>query len=141
MAKRYRFAVVQQSKQLGRVVDTICAVGGIVLDGETRERLLEASRLATLGRLLPSVVHQLSTPIAAIALRVEGLERTVASPETPASREKAQRYLLAMGEETQRCRDLLSALRDFSRGGGGSSRPSTSRPCVVARRHSSGTRP
>ncbi len=94
-------------------------MGGIVLDGETRERLLEASRLATLGRLLPSVVHQLSTPIAAIALRVEGLERTVASPETPASREKAQRYLLAMGEETQRCRDLLSALRDFSRGGGG----------------------
>jgi two-component system NtrC family sensor kinase len=93
-------------------------VGGIALDSETRERLVEAARLATLGRLLPSVIHQLSTPLAAIALRVEGLERSAAAPETPASREKAQRYLLAMGEETQRCRELLSALREFAAGGG-----------------------
>ncbi len=77
---------------------------------------MEAARLATLGRLLPSLIHQLSTPLAAIALRVEGMGRAVASPETPASHEKVQRYLLAMGEETQRCRDLLSALRDFTGG-------------------------
>ncbi len=92
-------------------------MGGIALDGETRERLVEAARLATLGRLLPSVIHQLSTPLAAIALRVESLERAVAAPETPASREKAQRYLLAMGEETERCRELMSALREFAAGG------------------------
>ena len=90
----------------------------MALDSETRERLVEAARLATLGRLLPSVIHQLSTPLAAIALRVEGLQRSVAGPEAPASREKTQRYLLAMGEETARCRELLSTLRAFAAGGG-----------------------
>ncbi len=95
-----------------------CAtVAEMPLDARNLERLLEASRLATMGRLLPSLMHQLSTPLAAIALRVEGLERAFAAPDAPASREKAERYLRAMGEETQRCRDLLAAVRDFTSAG------------------------
>jgi signal transduction histidine kinase len=41
-------------------------------DGD-RERLVEAARLAGIGRLVPSVAHQLSTPLAAISLRAESL--------------------------------------------------------------------
>jgi two-component system NtrC family sensor kinase len=90
------------------------AVPEFSLDARNLERLLEASRLATLGRLLPSLLHQLSTPLAAVALRIEGLERALAAPEATAGREKTERYLRAMGEETRRCRDLLAAVRDFT---------------------------
>lgn len=83
------------------------------LDDETRERLIEASRLATVGRLVASVVHQMSTPLAAIALRAESLEQLAAEPGRPAAPDKTARYLRAIGEETSRCRQLLSALREF----------------------------
>jgi signal transduction histidine kinase len=82
---------------------------------ETRQRLLEAARLANLGRIVPSVAHDLSTPLAAIALRAESLEATLAAPPTPASAEKLARYLKAIGEETRRCKLLLAALQDFAR--------------------------
>jgi signal transduction histidine kinase len=91
-------------------------VDEIGLDAE-REWLLETSRLATMGRLLPSLIHQLSTPLAAIALRVEGLERALGPAARPSPPDKTERYLRAMGEETQRCRDLLAALREFTSGG------------------------
>ncbi len=95
--------------------DTITTVGDAA-EAALREWLLEASRLATMGRLLPSVIHQLSTPLAAIALRVEGLERSLSGAGRPAAPDKTERYLRAMGEETQRCRDLLTALREFASG-------------------------
>ena len=45
-----------------------------LLDAAVRERLVEAARLAAVGRLMPSLAHQLATPLAAIALRAESLE-------------------------------------------------------------------
>jgi two-component system, NtrC family, sensor histidine kinase HydH len=84
------------------------------LSGERCERLVEASRLATLGRLLPSLLHQLSTPLATVSLRAEGLERASAGagPEDPA---KTKRHLAAIVTEAARCRDLLSLAREFAR--------------------------
>lgn len=82
-------------------------------DVELRERLLEAARLSTVGRLLPSVAHEMSTPLAAIALRAESLEH-ILDPERPGSAEKTRRYLQAIGDETRRVRDLLAALREFA---------------------------
>jgi hypothetical protein len=81
------------------------------------ERLMEAARLATLGRLVRSFVHGLSTPLAAIALRAESLERLMAAGETAstaAGADKASRYLRAMADECQRCRDLLATVREFA---------------------------
>jgi signal transduction histidine kinase len=92
-------------------------VGDVVAERRTQEWLLDASRLATMGRLVPSLIHQLSTPLAAIALRVEGLERSLAPAARPSATDKTERYLRAMGEEAQRCRDLLAALREFASGG------------------------
>jgi signal transduction histidine kinase len=83
------------------------------LADETRERLIEASRLATVGRLVASVVHQMSTPLAAIALRAESLQQPAAEPGRSVAPDKTARYLRAIGEETSRCRQLLSALRAF----------------------------
>jgi len=82
---------------------------------ETRERLLEAARLANVGRIVPSVAHEMSTPLAAIALRAESLEGALGDPQRPAPAEKLTRYLQAIGEETQRCKLLLSTLQEFAR--------------------------
>jgi len=65
------------------------------------------------GRLLPSVAHEMSTPLAAIALRAESLEHAL-DPERSSSTEKTRRYLQAIGDETRRVRDLLAALREFA---------------------------
>jgi len=82
---------------------------------EARERLLEAARLANVGRIVPSLAHEMSTPLAAIALRAESLEGALADPERPAPVEKLARYLRVIGEETQRCKLLLSTLQEFAR--------------------------
>jgi signal transduction histidine kinase len=85
----------------------------IPLDADVRERLIEASRLATVGRLVASFAHQMSSPLAAIALRAESLELTLAEPPASARHGKAERYAHAIGEEAARCRRLLAALREF----------------------------
>lgn len=83
------------------------------IDPDTLERLVEASRLATVGRLVASFAHQMSTPLAAIALRAESLEQPAGEADRPAVAEKAARYVHAIGEEAARCRRLLAALREF----------------------------
>jgi signal transduction histidine kinase len=87
--------------------------GRIPLDPDSRERLVEASRLATVGRLVASFAHQMSTPLAAIALRAESLEESALEPDRPAAPGKTTRYVHAIGEEAGRCRRLLAALREF----------------------------
>lgn len=89
-------------------------MGLSALDPELRERLVEAARLSTLGRLVPSVVHQISTPLAAIALRAESLEAGAADPGRGVEPEKLLRYLRAMGDESRRCKEMLAALREFA---------------------------
>jgi signal transduction histidine kinase len=83
------------------------------LDPDVRERLIEAARLATVGRLVASFVHQISTPLAAISLRAESLEHSASEASQPAAAGKALRYVRAIGEEASRCRELLAALREF----------------------------
>jgi signal transduction histidine kinase len=85
----------------------------IPFDSDIRERLIEAARLATVGRLVASFVHQISTPLAAISLRAESLEQSGLGAVQPAAPDKARRYLQAIGEEASRCRQLLGALREF----------------------------
>jgi two-component system NtrC family sensor kinase len=86
----------------------------VVAVDEASARLLEAARLASVGQVVPSVAHQLSTPLAAISLRAESLEQSLADRGGP-SPEKLQRYLKAIGEETERCKAILQALREFAR--------------------------
>ena len=83
-----------------------------LLDAAVRERLVEAARLAAVGRLLPSLAHQLSTPLASIALRAESLGK---APEAAAPAARAERYLQAIVTDTERCKELLGVMRDFAR--------------------------
>ena len=77
------------------------------------QHLIETSRLALLGRVLPSVLHQMSTPLGAVALRAESLAQADES-SAPVDAAKRQRYLKAILDETRRCQELLAALREFA---------------------------
>lgn len=66
--------------------------------------------------MVPSFTHQLATPLASIALRAESLEH--AGDERAglgASADRLQRYLGAILQETQKCKELLSTLQQFAR--------------------------
>jgi len=82
---------------------------------EESARLLEAARLASVGRLVPAVAHQLATPLASIALRAESLEGDLQGSGGAIPRDKLERYLRAISAETVRCKELLAALRIFAR--------------------------
>jgi len=82
---------------------------------EARQRLVEAARLTGVARVVPTVAHQLSTPLAAIALRAESLERTVGELGEGAVVDKLRRHLSAIQEETFRCKELLATLQGFAR--------------------------
>ena len=82
---------------------------------EARQRLVEAARLTAVARVVPTVAHQLSTPLAAIALRAESLERTVQDLGEHQAAAKLRRHLQSIQEETFRCKELLGTLQDFAR--------------------------
>jgi signal transduction histidine kinase len=86
-----------------------------------RERLVEAARLAAVGRLLPSLAHQLSTPLASIALRAESLGKEADAAGAPPGR--AARYLQAILDDTGRCKELLGVMREFARPPAGAREP------------------
>lgn len=93
------------------------------LDEETRERLIEAARLATAGRLVASVTHLINTPLAAITLRAEALESLAGGSEGAPSDPKTLRYLRAIGDEARRCQEVVRALRSFGGPLGSSAEP------------------
>jgi signal transduction histidine kinase len=82
---------------------------------DPRARLLEAARLAGVGRLVPAVAHQLATPLASIALRAESLESDLDGSGGAVPRDKLERYIRAISAETLRCKELLANLRVFAR--------------------------
>lgn len=84
---------------------------------EQQERLLQAARLADVGQLAAGVAHEINTPLAAMALRAEGLLRSAcdeALQAQPAFR-NFPRYLQAIDEEIFRCKKIISGLLEFSR--------------------------
>ena len=85
-----------------------------LLDAVARERLIEAARLAAVGRLIPSLAHQLATPLAAIALRAESLQGSCRGAQA-GSEARLDRYLGAIATETGTCNELLGLIRDFAR--------------------------
>jgi C4-dicarboxylate-specific signal transduction histidine kinase len=85
------------------------------LDDGDRERLVEAARLTAIGRLVGSVAHRLSTPLAAISLRAESLGRAVEGLGESDLLAKVRRHSSAIQDEAFRCKELLSTLQLFAR--------------------------
>jgi signal transduction histidine kinase len=84
---------------------------------EHQERLLQASRLADVGQLAAGVAHEINTPLASIALRVEALLRSARDEGLLVQPAFANfpRYLQTIDDEIFRCKKIITALLEFSR--------------------------
>ncbi len=78
--------------------------------------LRQAVRLADVGLLAAGVAHEISTPLASIALRAESLLRQAEDPRLLALEpfRNFQRYLRTILDESFRCKRIIGALLEFS---------------------------
>jgi len=81
-----------------------------------RERLAQAERLASLGRLAATVAHEINNPVAGIMNLSRLLQRIVTDRGVPPDRiEDVQRFLARITAETARVGRIVSDLLIFSR--------------------------
>jgi two-component system NtrC family sensor kinase len=83
---------------------------------ETHAKLLHQDKMASLGKLSASVVHEINNPIAGI-LNLILLMKRILSEESPDGRgqESFDRYLTLMEAETRRISRIVANLLTFSR--------------------------
>ncbi len=83
---------------------------------ETHQQLLHQDKMASLGKLAASVVHEVNNPIAGILNLIMLIKRINSEGEpTPAEREQFVQYLNLMETETRRISRIVSNLLAFSR--------------------------
>ncbi len=83
---------------------------------ETHEKLLHQDKMASLGKLSASVVHEINNPIAGILNLTVLLKRILEEGEiNPEELERFKQYLDLMNKETRRISRIVSNLLAFSR--------------------------
>jgi C4-dicarboxylate-specific signal transduction histidine kinase len=80
----------------------------------SERRRAHSEKLATLGQLAASVVHEINNPVAFIHSNLDYLEQEVLS-ETPASREELAEVFRETRVGVERVRQIVADLRGFSR--------------------------
>jgi len=80
----------------------------------SERRRTHSEKLATLGQLAASVVHEINNPVAFIGANLDYLEQEVLS-ETPPSREQLAEVLRETRVGVERVRQIVADLRGFSR--------------------------
>jgi PAS domain S-box-containing protein len=79
-------------------------------------RVLHQDKMMSLGRLAASVVHEINNPLAGILNYARLMNRVLSrGPLQEAQRDKFQRYLDLVENETHRCSQIVSSLLSFSR--------------------------
>ena len=90
---------------------------GLQLQG-ARKRLVEADRLASLGRLAGVVAHEINNPIAAVRTFSEGMQRIVTEKGVPPERaEEFRGHLAQVSRESARVGRIVQDLLSFARRG------------------------
>jgi two-component system NtrC family sensor kinase len=83
---------------------------------DTHNKLLHQDKMASLGKLAASVVHEINNPIAGILNLTMLIQRTIQEGSLDqANIEKFKRYLTLMETETRRTSRIVSNLLAFSR--------------------------
>jgi signal transduction histidine kinase len=80
-------------------------------NGQYLREVLQAERLAVVGRFARSIVHDLKNPLHIISMSAELLAMRQTAPE---GRERAEH----IGEQVSRINDLVGDILDFTQGGG-----------------------
>ncbi|HEX9593544.1 MAG TPA: ATP-binding protein [bacterium] len=86
---------------------------------QAQERVVQAEKLAAIGKLAASVAHEINNPLGIIAAAAEDLRRQLVQAGTP-DRDGVGRSLEIVRSQIQRCKRIVDALLNYSR-----RRPST----------------
>lgn len=78
---------------------------------ERRRQLLHSEKLASLGVLVSGVAHELNNPLSNISTSAQLLMEEIDDPDPAMQRE----WIGQIDEQTERARDIVRALLDFSR--------------------------
>lgn len=83
---------------------------------ETHDKLLHQNKMASLGKLAASVVHEINNPIAGSLNLIMLIKRIISEgPPSDADLDQFNRYLTLMETETRRISRIVSNLLAFSR--------------------------
>ncbi len=80
---------------------------------ELQDRLVQAERVATVGRMAVTMAHEINNPLAGIIGYVELLQSQLATGPVPP--EELRSSLERVRQDARQIRDVLSRLRDMSR--------------------------
>ncbi len=80
---------------------------------ESREQLVHAEKLVSLGQLSASIAHEINNPLAGVLTYTKLLEKKVSGDTF--RKEEALTYLSKMESEVGRCSGIIRNLLDFSR--------------------------
>lgn len=97
--------IAQRDDELGSLASRFNAMAERLAEREAR--LLEAERLATVGRLAAGVAHEINNPLGVILGNARHLEKRLD--------DEGKRDIAGIVDEVVRCRDIVGGLLDLSR--------------------------
>lgn len=111
--RRVAFATSAVTSQAGEVEGVMCIGQDLTRTRELERRVIQAEKLASLGQLAASVVHEINNPMTAVATYADALlKRSVLSPRAdPADVEKYRRIVENSERVLRFTRDLVSYAR------------------------------
>jgi PAS domain S-box-containing protein len=77
---------------------------------ETRMQLIQAEKIASIGRLAAGVAHEINNPLSGVLIYADILMRDLA-PHNPQASEDLQEII----NQTMRCKEIVARLLEFSR--------------------------
>jgi PAS domain S-box-containing protein len=96
-----------------QIIGTLSSGEDITIRKRTEEELMRSEKLASLGQLAASVVHEVNNPLAGIMVYVKLLQKKCASQKIQS--ESTEGQLLKMEKELDRTTKIIRNLLDFAR--------------------------
>ena len=94
---------------------TLVTIAALPNLGPLQETLMMEQRLAGIGTLTASIIHELSSPLSVISTTCENLEDTL--QESPLNQPRALEYVAMLRRNNERSMQLVNTLRSYARGG------------------------
>ncbi len=102
----------------GTQVTHVISIGEDVTEwANAQERFAQSEKLAAIGQLVAGVMHEINNPLATVSACAESVShhlddlRQAGSPVPP----QADESIRVIGQEVQRCKDIVDSLLTFSR--------------------------